>query len=240
MTHDFFHLPIAQSALTFLIYLILGIFWLVGNIAQQKKAKARAEDLKRRKEEREREEARTGKKSPKPHPLERDLETLLGRMSGESVQAPQEESSPPPLPPPSSKPKEERIKEAFEVDMGPPLQYEQPVATPKKLPKTNIGGMDLADSYKEMKDIEDALEMSYEQMEGELSSQTLDTVRQVMVDLSPTMIDFARMPVQRMRTVDATTKPPALKNRKAFKKAVLGGVILGPPVALQDPNSHEK
>jgi len=233
MTNDFFHLPIAQSGLTFLIYLILGVFWLVGNIAQQKKAKKKAEELRRRKEEREREEELTGKKPKRPHPLEQDLETFLGRLSGNIWEEEEPTASPPPLPGQKS------IQETeIQFDQPPPPPAPPPIAASVPQPKTNIGAMELADSYEEIKDIEDALEISYEQIEGELSSQTLDTVRQVMVDLSPTMIEFARLPVQRMRTVDANTTPPALKNRKAFKKAVLAGVILEAPIALQDPQKH--
>jgi hypothetical protein len=229
MTNDVFHLPVAQSGLTFLIYLIAGILWLLGNMSQQKKAKQRAEEMRRRREEREREEERTGKKTRKPHPLEQDLETLLGRLSGDTT-AGREPEPPPPLPSPAPS----------RTPAPPPPPTRQPIAESVKTPKTDIGAMDLADSYEEMKDIEDALEISYEQLEGKVRGQTLETVRQVMVDLSPTMIDFARLPVQRMRAVEGNTTPPALKNRKAFKKALLGAAILGPPVALQDPTNHER
>lgn len=223
------NLPVAQSGLTFLIYLIAGILWLLGNMSQQKKAKKRAEEMRRRREEREREEARARKKTVKPHPLEQDLESLLGRLSGERTPAGEPES-PPPLPAPAP----------AHADRTPPPPTRQPIAESVKTPKTDIGAMDLENSYEEMKDIEDALEISYEQIEGEVRGQTLETVRQVMVDLSPTMIDFARLPVQRMRAVDGNATPPALKKRAAFKKAILGAAILGPPVALQDPGKHER
>jgi len=233
MTIDSFHLPLAQASLTFIIYLVLGVLWLLGNIAQQKKAKRRVEEMRRKREEREQEEARTGKKPSKPHPLEQDLETFLGRLSGQPV-APQKPATTPPPLPASSRSSDSGIQ----FDQEPPPVPASPIAEPKKVPKTNIGSLDLADSYKEIEDIQDALEVSYEQLEGELSDQTLDTVRQVMVDLSPTMIDFARLPVQRMRTVEGNTTPPPLKNRKALKKALLAEAILGPPVALQDPQAH--
>lgn len=222
-------LPLAQSGLSFLIYLIVGIFWLVGNILQQKQAKQKAEEMKRRREEREREEARTGKKPSKAHPLERDLETLLGNLSGEPP-APKP-VSPPPVP-------RRRPEPAIQFDTAPPPPV-TPIAEPPKT-RSNIGKMDLADSFEEIEDLKDAVEISYEQLEGEVRAQALDTVRQVMVDLSPTMIDLPRLPVPSMRTVSTRSTPPDLRKRSAFKKAIMAGALLGPPAALKDPQSDAR
>ena len=76
-----------QTGLSFLVYLLIGIGWLVMNLLQQREAKRKAEELRRRREERLAEEKRTGKKIPereKPdRGLEDQLETFLGRLAGE-------------------------------------------------------------------------------------------------------------------------------------------------------------
>jgi hypothetical protein len=229
-------LPLAQSGITFLIYLVAGVLWLLGNISQQKKAKQRAEEMRRRREEREREESATGKKQPKPHPLEDDLETFLGRLSGEAfTKAEPDKSAPPPLPDSASAPAKKAPSRP-----EPARPAGQPVAKPAKQPKTNIGAMAMADSYQEMEDIQDALEISYEQLKDKVHGQTLKSVRQVMVDLSPSLIHFPRIPVQRIQAKEANTTPPALKRRSEFKKGLVASAILGPPAALQEPGSHER
>ena len=230
------NLLIAQAGWDFLIYLIVGVFWLIGNIAQQKKAKAKAQEMRQRREEREREERRTGKKTT-PHPLESDLEAFLGRLAGEQYQPkpqtrPQAKSTPtrpPPLP-------KTRTTPEIQFDQAPP----PPAPTPVPSTAFPAASNEMDTAFSEIEDMKDAVEISYDNIEETLQETTLQTVKQMRVDLSSMMVELPRLPVQRMRSVHTHTTPPDLKSKESFKKAILSGIILGPPAALQDPSSNAR
>ena len=229
MTSDLFHLPLAQSGLSFVIYLIVGVFWLAGNIMQQKRAKQKAREMKEKRLEREREAKRTGKKPARPNPLEQDLEVFLKRLSGESPVA-RTPHRPPPLP---------KAESDIQFDQEPPpsLPRPPPQVPPSVKPPREIGSLDLADSFEEMAELQDAVELSYDQVETQVQDQALESVRQVMVDLSATTINMPRVPAPRMRTVRTQTTAPDLKNKNVLKKAVVAGVLLEPPLALRNPGA---
>lgn len=243
------HMPIlAQSGLTYLIYLIVGIFWVVGNLLQQKEAKRKAAELRKHREEREAEELRTGKKAPKnePDPLERPLEAFLGRLAGEPTKDSQ--STPPPLPqkpaqPPPPKPAREPIR--FDSKPTPSSTTKRPNPVPvtaappspyKKVKRlAAIEEVKYKDSYKEIGEMKEAAELDPARLTGAIQSeaQALNNVRSMMVDLSPTTLSVPTLRIESMRTVRTKTSRPNFKKATNFKRALAASVILEPPKALQ-------
>lgn len=235
---------LAQSGLSFLIYLIVGIFWLVGNLMQQKEAKRKAAELRKRREEREAEERRTGKKSTpvEPDPLERQLETFLGRLAGEPVK--DSPSTPPPLP---RKVDQKTAREPIRFDPQPPVSTtprprkteppKQTTSSPYKQVKrlAAIGELKYQDSYKEIGEMKEAAELDPSRLTGSIQSeaQALNNVHSMMIDLSSTTLSMPILRMESMRTVRTKTSRPNLKKDKNFKRAVAASVILEPPKALQ-------
>ncbi|MEX2606289.1 MAG: hypothetical protein WD708_03005 [Kiritimatiellia bacterium] len=232
---------IAQSGLTYLIYLIVGIFWVVGNLMQQKEAKRKAAELRKRREEREEEERRTGKKStPKERdPLERQLETFLGRLAGEPVK--KSEPEPPPLP---RKPQPEPIR--FDSQPPPPPRPQPrktkaatppaPSAYSKVKELSEIQELKYKDSYKEIGEMKEAAELDPARLSGAIQSevQDLNNVKAMMIDLSSTTFSMPILRIASMRTVRTQTSRPDLRKNKNFKRAVAAAVILEPPKALRE------
>jgi hypothetical protein len=235
------HTPyLAQSGLTYLIYLIVGIFWVFGNLMQQKEAKRKAAEMRKRREEREAEELRTGKKSKpeEPDPLERQLETFLGRLAGEPAQ---EEAQKPP-PPILRKPAQEPIR--FDSKPPPPIpkpRKPEPAVplppSPRKKVKAPapIEELKYKDSYKEIGEMKEAAELDPARLTGAIQSeaQALNNVHSMMIDLSSTTLSMPTLRIESMRTVRTKTSRPDLKKSKTFKRAVAAAVILEPPKALQ-------
>ncbi len=239
---------LAQSGLTYLIYLIVGIFWVVGNLLQQKEAKRKAAELRKHREEREAEELRTGKKAPKnePDPLERPLETFLGRLAGEPTKDAQ--STPPPLlekPAQSPPPKSAREPIRFDPQPTPSSTTKRPNPVPvtaappspyKRVKRlAAIEEVKYKDSYKEIAEMKEAAELDPARLTGAIQSeaQALNNVRSMMVDLSPTTLSVPTLRIESMRTVRTKTSRPNFKKATNFKRALAASVILEPPKALQ-------
>ncbi|MDF3129368.1 hypothetical protein P0Y35_09190 [Kiritimatiellaeota bacterium B1221] len=217
--------PLAEaSGLSFLVYLIVGAFWLVGNLLQQKQAKQKALEMKKKREEREAEERRTGKKVQAPaSKIESELEAFLGRLSGETVTQPKQ---PPPIQ------KQKPVMDDIQFDSAPPPPPPIP-AKPKPVKTSNIGDLDLEASFKQISDIKEAVELINGGIDQKLQQDALKNVRSMMIDLSSSSISVPRVPLQTIRAIRTQSPRPNLKNRAAFKQALVASVILQPPKALQ-------
>jgi len=225
---------LAQSGLSFLIYLIIGVFWLIGQVAQQKKAKQRAEEMKKRRLEREERERRTGKKEPatKQTTIEAQLEDFLGRLAGEPA--------PPPPPPPPPPPQQKRIvRKNAAPPKPPPIQFDQ--APPPALDETPDPPKEMVsrsrikelDSIKDIADLKEAEEIIGDLMSQDVKHEALRNVASMMIDLSDITMPMPTIRMQNIRPVPTRTSHPDLKNRDQFRKALVSSFLLEPPKALQ-------
>lgn len=246
--------PIAQSALGFLFYLLIGVFWLVGNLLQQREAKRKAEALRKRREEREREERRTGKKQPdpdqpKPRTLEDDLETFLGRLGGEEPKRREPVRREPPAPPPRDKPKVTppplRPPAAFDpipasAGSTPPVKETEIKVGEEMKKKSRIRDLDMSDSFKEMAEMKELEEVVGDLMEQGVRHEALENVRSMMIDMSRTLMATPTMPIQSMRPETTRTSRPELRRKENLKRALVNTVILDQPKGLQEQPFKER
>ncbi|MGA0334047.1 MAG: hypothetical protein ACO3N7_11840 [Kiritimatiellia bacterium] len=221
-----------SSGLSFLVYLIVGALWLVGNLMQAKQAKKKALEMRRKRLEREEEEKRTGRKPPeKTSSVEREIESFLERLAGGIAPA----AAPPPMP-------KARTREAEIQFDGPPPppptppKPRTPPPAPARAPARNydIGELDMAASFKQITDIKEATEVIGEGLQNRQQQEALQSVRSMMVDLSSSSLAVPRIRLQSIRAIQTRTNRPDLRNRKQFRKALAASVILGPPKALQE------
>ena len=205
------------------MYLIVGIFWLVGNVLQQKQAKQKALELKKKREEREAEEKRTGKKivQPAKPKIESELEAFLGRLSGGAVQQPK---------PASPIQQRKTVVNDIQFDRAAPPS---PPIPPKPLKASNLGDMDMEASFKQISDIKEAVELVHGSIDQKLQQDALKNARAMMIDLSSSSFSVPSIPLQSIRAIRTKTTQPDLKNRATFKQALVASVILQPPKALQ-------
>jgi len=227
--------PLAQSSgsgLTFLIYLIVGVFWLVGNLLQSKKAKQKALEMRKKREEREAEEKRTGKKVvSKQTTIERELESYLGRLTGQPPPP-----SPPPMPKPKQTPRENPSFQNSDIQFDGPAPTRSPLADPPVAASKNydIGDLDMEASFKQMSEMKEAVEL--EEGASQLQQEALANVRSMMIDLSSSSISVPVVSLKSIRAIQTRVTHPNLSNRKTFKQAAIASVLLAPPKALQaDP-----
>ncbi len=233
---------LAQSgAISFLIYLVIGVFWLIGQVAQTKKAKKKAEEMKRRRLEREERERRTGKKEPatKQTTIEAQLEDFLGRLAGEPAPTP----APPPPPPPP--PQQRTIVRknaakpppppAIQFDQAPPPALDSTPEPPKEMvSKSKIKELTFEqDAIKDIAELKEAEEIIGDLMSQEVKHEALRSVGSMKVDLSDITMPMPTIPMQSIRPVPTKTAHPDLKNRAQFRKALITSIILEPPKALQ-------
>lgn len=226
--------PLAEaSGLTFLFYLVVGAFWLIGNLMQQKQAKQKAMEMRRQREAREAEERRTGKKTvvEEPKPRKSDLEEFLKQLSGTAN--PQPSVVPPPI-------LRKQVVDDIQFDQPPPPPP-KPVVTPKatplppvKAPKSyDIGDLDMAASFKQISQMKEAVELIGAGHDQQISQEALTNVRAMMIDLSSSSISVPIIPLQSIRAIRTETPRPDLQKRKTFKKALVASVILEAPKALR-------
>jgi hypothetical protein len=222
-----------SGGLSFLIYLVIGIFWVFAKMAEQKKAKAKVEEMKRRRAEREAEERRTGKtpSAPPPPPipsaprtLDRELEDFLGRLAGE-----------PPRPSPVSSPP---LRPVIVFDKAPaaapPPRPKAAAPAPKPPPPlpvvSSVMLSEEAIAFKPMDDIRDAEEVMHK---GGLSEQTsLLSVRTLMVDMSRTSPRIPTIGTASMRSISTRSSKPNLRKPATLRKAIIANLLLEPPKAL--------
>lgn len=241
--------PLAQASdgfLSFLLYLIIAVIWVVGKLMQQRDARRKVEDLKRRREERERESRRTGRPAePEPVPspsrpmpapsrsLEDELQEFLGRMAG----LPKEpEPLPPPPPPPqkrpvhpgSSKPAADSRGRRPSAGINPPAALRSGAET------------DGIESYAKIQDIEDIAELELDPDKASFAGpDLLLNVRSMMIDLSRSSVRIPTVRIPTMRTVHTRTAKPDLEDSKALKHAIVSGILLNPPKALTPDPFHQ-
>lgn len=230
--------PLAQSGLSFLIYLIVGIFWLVGNLMQQKQAKQKAEEIKRRRQEREEEERRTGKKAEpaKQNTIESELEAFLGRLGGEE-----------PAPPPPRKTVTYRPVQTEDIQFDgpapaftpPPPPARKAVPPPRAAKDSTIGELNMEASFKQISEMKEVKELISGDLNQLLEQEALTSVRSMMVDLSSSTISVPTIPMPSIRTVHTKTNHLNLQKKKTFKKALVASFILETPKALQ-ANPHRE
>jgi hypothetical protein len=226
--------PLAEaSGLTFLFYLVVGAFWLIGNLMQQKQAKQKAAEMRRQREAREAEERRTGKKVAveEAKPRKSDLEEFLKQLSGTANPQP---SVPPPI-------LRKQVVDDIQFDKAVPPPPPKPVVTPKAPPPPSvkaaksydIGDLDMAASFKQISQMKEAVELIGAGHDQQISQEALTNVRAMMIDLSSSSISVPIIPLQSIRAIRTETPRPDLQKRKTFKKALVASVILEAPKALR-------
>jgi len=226
------------SGLSFLIYLLIGIFWLAGNLMQQKEAKRKAEAMRKRRLEREEEEKRTGKRAPSRQEdvLETQLETLLGRFAGEEAESRQ----PDPLFQPENEIRFDQPPSPPPPKPVPPPEAAAPAPAPapkdtgrKRTAARSIDDLNYGDSFKQIEDLRDLEELDLQKASSEMRNQVLKQVQSMKVDLSATNFSMLTLPMQSMRATPSKTSKPNLRKGDSFKRGVVASVILQPPKALQ-------
>ena len=272
---------LANGNITFFIYLFIGLVWIVGKFMQQKEAQRKVEELKRRREERERQQGgrsqaemrpetqpamRYDAKSetrpemrydaqsesqpemryaaqPRPQAehqaenqsepktqkktIEDQLEEFLGRMAGFS---PEPEPAPPPPPPP---PKPKKVIQFDGPKPKPPAPIPQKVPAPT--PAVPAGTYAMREGFQEIQDIEDIKEMANALEEGApMDDSALASVRTMMVDMSRSNMRMQRIKIKTIRPVITRTSKPNLKSNTAIKQAIVSGILLSKPKALQE------
>ncbi|WFB37129.1 hypothetical protein P3T73_05075 [Kiritimatiellota bacterium B12222] len=225
-------LPLAQSSFTFLIYLAVGAFWLIGNLIQKKQAQEKANALKLKREKDAAEARRTGKPVPSPTRVAppapaSDLETFLRNLAGEPAR---------PAPPPPPLPAKPAPQPKIHFDQAPPAPAAGIHAhkTPTASSKTTIGEMDMEASFKQISDIKEAAEVIGEGLSTRLQQDALKNVRSMMVDLSSSSVAVPVVPLKPIRAIQTKTNRLDLQKKKTFKKALIASIILEAPKALQE------
>lgn len=234
----------SDGLISFILYLVIGVIWVVGKFMQQKEARRKVEELKRRREEREWEVQRTGRPmaadpesmppAPKKRTLEDDLQDFLGRMAG---LAPEPEPVPPPPPPPVPKHK-------------PMLQFDQAPPPPPPVPSRGAYGtsgkhrvaadVDEMESYAKIQDIEDIAELELDPDKASFGGpDLLMNVRAMMIDMSRASVRIPTVRIPTMRTVHTKTTKPDLNNTESLKHAIVSGILLNPPKALSPDPFHQ-
>lgn len=231
--------PLAEaSGLSFLFYLVVGAFWLFGNLMQQKQAKRKAEEMKRIREAREAEERRTGKKAVEenqPPPRKSDLEEFLAQLAGNTPRP----AAPKPPPPPPPIPRRQFVDE-IKFDGPSPIATPPPTtAKPVKVSaalrwESAIGDLDMAASFKQISEMKEAVEMINGGIDQQLQQDALKNVRSMMIDLSSSSVAVPVVPLKTIRAIRTETPHLDLKKRKTFKKALVAAVILETPKALRE------
>lgn len=223
--------------ISFLLYLVIAVIWVVGKMMQQRQARQKVDDLKRRREEREREAQRTGRPAAQPEPasapkkrtLEDDLQDFLGRMAGMSP----EPEPPPPPPVPKQKP-------ALQFDAPPPPPVRKTGAHAKRSAHEVAADLDEMESYAKIQDIEDIAELELDPDKASFAGpDLLMNVRAMMIDMSRASVRIPTVRIPTMRTVHTKTTKPDLDNTESLKHAIVSGILLNPPKALTPDPFHQ-
>jgi len=242
--------------ISFLIYFVIAVFWVIGKVMQQRNARQRIQDLKRRREEREREEQRTGnynrpperrpespptRPPPAPAPahksLEDELQEFLGRLAGIEPEPPKPEPKPKPLITFDSAPPPRVVHQEAPPPPRPPPRtaYTKPPA------KRGDEDFDAMAAYAKINDIEDIKELELDPDKASFGGpDVLLNVRAMLIDLSSISVRIPTIHIPTLRTAHSKTTPPDVGSLDALKQAILSGILLGPPKALQaDPFQNE-
>jgi len=239
----------SDGFLSFLLYLVIAVIWVVGKFMQQREARRKVEDLKRRREEREREAQRTGRPPvreaspavtppppPKPRSLEDDLQDFLGRMAGLT-----KEDEPPPPPPPPLPPK---MRPVLQFDQAPPppppVVSKRTQANKRVVSIQESGDIEAMESYAKIKDIEDIAELELDPDKASFGGpDLLMNVRAMMIDMSRASVRIPTVRIPTMRTVHTKTAKPDLGDTDTLKHAIVSGILLNPPKALTPDPFHQ-
>lgn len=230
--------------LSFLLYLVIAVIWVVGKLMQQRNTRQKVADLKRRREERERTgppmttERRpdTSSPPPKPRTLEDDLQDFLGRMTG---MAPEPQPAPPPPPPlPPTIPKKKPVLQFDQAPPPPPpiksSTYQKPVVD------RGAADFDAMESYAKIHDIEDIAELELDPDKSNFGGpDLLMNVRAMMIDMSRANVRIPTVRIPTMRTVHTKTAKPDLNQKDVLKHAIVSGILLNPPKALTPDPFHQ-
>lgn len=249
---------LAEGELSFLVYLVIGFLWLVGNLVEQKKAKRKVREMREKREAREREEARRGgspssppprqapaqKKSPDPD-LEKQLEDFLGRLAGETPQKENKTAPASPASAPAQRSPQQRApirrnnqpsrpKAKIQFDGKPPA-----APPPPPLPqKPQAEELSYEQAYGKIENIEEIEEIDA-QLDGELGDvNLLRGVQPMRIDLSDSTVTMPTIPTPSMNPIVTQTHKQHLTDKRGLKKALVSSILLGPCKALQ-PNPFE-
>ncbi|MCC5843879.1 MAG: hypothetical protein JJU05_06470 [Verrucomicrobia bacterium] len=237
----------SDGFLSFLLYLVIAVIWVAGKFMQQREARRKVEDLKRRREEREREAQRTGRPPareasptvtppppPKPRSLEDDLQDFLGRMAGLT----KEEAPPPPPPPPP--PKKRPVLQFDQAPLPPPVPSKQTLANKRAASIQDSADIEAMESYAKIQDIEDIAELELDPDKASFGGpDLLMNVRAMMIDMSRASVRIPTVRIPTMRTVHTKTAKPDLGDTDDLKHAIVSGILLNPPKALTPDPFHQ-
>jgi len=221
----------------FFIWIIVGIFWFIGQIAEGKKKK----EKKRKRREAKKGQASEERYSPAPgNPLDPvspqdELREFLEQL-GAPVQEQLEEPVPEVI---------ETERPMILFDDQPeytPVEFDEPVAVPTAEPV-------IVDSYavKEIKEIEEVSEgnvyatLAEIGSEGELSSCTLSSIRNssLLVSVRNMQMPMLKMPnIHQTHNTKKHLHAPNLKTKADLKDSIIGQLLLGPPKAMERPEQE--
>jgi hypothetical protein len=238
----------SDGFLSFLLYLVIAVIWVAGKFMQQREARRKVEDLKRRREEREREAQQTGRPPareasptvmppppPNPRSLEDDLQDFLGRMTGLT-----KEDEPPPPPPPPPPPKMRPVLQFDQAPPPPPVPSKRPQAYGKPAAKRVDADVDAMESYAKIEDIEDIAELELDPDKASFGGpDLLMNVRAMMIDMSRASVRIPTVRIPTMRMVHTKTAKPDLGDTDTLKHAIVSGILLNPPKALNPDPFHQ-
>lgn len=102
--------------------------------------------------------------------------------------------------------------------------------------------LDAMADYAKIQDIEDIqeLELDPDKVSTLGGTSEMLNLRSMMIDMSRTSIRVPTIRIPTMRTTHSKTAPPDVGSREALKQAVLSGVLLNPPKALQPDPFHNE
>ena len=236
-----------DSILPLIVWAIIGAFWLFAQISQKKKdydrLRRQGKPLNRPAidvEGRQTRPSRTREARNQPRAnVEDEMRAFLEQLTGNAPQP--EPPEPPPAPvAPTPPPIPRRPEPTIEFDDNaevPTASLNDSQNRIKELRDIDesIYEIDDLNVYKEADKIIDIADLERE-LENEAlhATQALVNVRTFITKLDTLTVPIMRTEMLSMRPVCTKTSRPNLTQRKAFRQAVVGRIILSPCKALED------
>ena len=234
-----------ESLRPLLTWLVFMVIWVIFQLKQRQKKKLPAQPILRQKGP----GPPQGTEQASTKPVEAELRNFMNELLGKG--SPHDTDPTPTRPPHRSRAQAHRDPVGSDVDVfvrgfqevqdspapqdrrPPPLPKPKPVITFDPIPEESEDIFDEENVYGGLKDISDIVDIE-SALEGAAisDSQSLINPSNFIVDLATLSVPIMSTHMISQRPVRTKSSRPRLSTRKAFRSAVIGRMVLGPPTAL--------
>ncbi|MFP6903853.1 MAG: hypothetical protein VCG02_01455 [Verrucomicrobiota bacterium] len=241
-----------ESLRPLLTWLVFMVIWVIFQLKQRQKKKLSAQPVPRQKGQ----GPPQGPEQASTKPIEAELRNFMNELLGRG--SPRDTGPTPTRPPHRSHARAQAHRDTVDSDVElfgsdlrevqdppatrgqrpPPLPQPEPVITFDPAPEAQDDIFDEEKVYgglEDIPDITDIVDIEYALEGAAISdSQNLINPSNFIIDLASLSVPIMSTQMISQRPVRTKSSRPRLTTRKAFRSAVIGHLVLGPPTALSE------